>query len=357
MMAAEADFQADGRDYSAASFIIPKEGNPDDLADRLEAAAGELALQVKGVRRSPNVATHAVEVPRVALVMTWVSTPQDAGWWRFAFDRIGIPYTPLAEQDLATEDLSRYDVIIMPQTRADPQTLVAGTTEVGDPIPWKQNSEYPSLGMIDETDDVRRGMGYDGLKNLKAFIAGGGLFITEGRTAALPIDMAITRRVSISETRQLQARGSVLRATVEDAGSPIAYGYDGELAVYFNQAPVFEVDADVSGRGVPEALKDQYWNQEVPRVVVSFAKQKVFMSGMLRGEREIAGTPAVLDVPVGAGHVVLFANRPFWRWQTRGSHALVFNAMLHWNDLRTGWPSPPGAAAAEAVTDGGQDDG
>ncbi len=357
MLAAEEGFAADGRSYSAGSFVIPREGNPADLADRLEAAAGELGLQVRGARRRPDVATHAVEVPRVALVQTWVSTPQDAGWWRFAFDQIGIPYTSLAEQDLATADLSRYDVIIMPQTRADPQTLVAGTTEVGDPIPWKRSDEYPSLGVIDETDDVRRGMGYDGLKNLKAFIAGGGLFITEGRTAALPIDMAITRRVSVRRTSQLQARGTVLRAMVEDAASPIAYGYDSSLAVYFNQAPVFEVEADVSSRNIPEQLKDEYWEKEVPRVVMSFAKQKVLMSGMLRGEREIAGTPAVIDVPVGAGHVILFANRPFWRWQTRGSHALIFNAMLHWNDLRAGWPSRPTATAGEAVTDGGQDGG
>ena len=294
-------------------------------------------------------------MPRVALVQTWVSTPQDAGWWRFAFDEIGIPYTLLSEQDLATEDLSRFDVIIMPQTRADPQTLVAGTTEVGDPIPWRRSGEYPSLGVIDETDDVRRGMDYDGLKNLKRFIAGGGVFITEGRTAALPIDMAITRRVSIRRTNQLLVRGSVLRATVEDAASPIAYGYDGSLAVYFSQAPVFEVDADVSSRFIPDWMKDEYWNKEVPRVVMSFAKKDILMSGMLRGEREIAGTPAVIDAPVGDGHVILFANRPFWRWQTRGSHALVFNAMLHWNDLRAGWPSRPAATAGEAVTDGGQD--
>jgi hypothetical protein len=167
--------------------------------------------------------------------------------------------------------------------------------------------------------------------------------------------MAITRRVSVRQTRQLQARGSVLRATVNDAASPIAYGYDGALAVYFNQAPVFNVADDVSSPFIPDRLKDAYWENEVPRVVISFAERDVLMSGMLRGEREIAGTPAVIDAPVGAGHVILFANRPFRRWQTRGSHALVFNAMLHWNDLRAGWPSRPAEAAEAAVTDGGQD--
>lgn len=341
MSAAESDFEAEGREFAAGSFVIPRAGNPEDLADRLESAARDLGISVYGVRNEPDVATHEVEVPRIALVHTWVSTPQDAGWWRLAFDRIGIPYTHLAEQDLASLDPASFDVIIMPRARANPQTLVAGTTDAGDPIPWMRSNEYTSIGIIDQTDDVRRGMGYDGLKNLKAFVDAGGVFITEGTTAAFPIEMAITRRVSIRRTSELLARGTVLKATVKDGTSPIAYGYPDELAVYFSQAPVFNVSDDVSSPFIPDWLKDELWEKEIPRVVLKFADSDVLMSGMLRGEREIAGTPAVIDVPVGDGHVVLFANRPFWRWQTHGSHALVFNTILHWNDLRAGWPARP----------------
>ncbi len=351
MSAAESGFEAGGRDYAAGSFVIPREGNPQDLPDRLESAARDLNLSVYGVRAEPDVPTHEVEVPRVALVHTWVSTPQDAGWWQLAFDKIGIPYTYLSEQDLASLDPASFDVIIMPRARANPQTLVAGTTDAGDPIPWVRSDEYSSIGIIDETDDVRRGMGYDGLKNIKAFIDAGGVFITEGTTAALPIDMAITRRVSIRQTNELLARGTVLRAVVKDGSSPIAYGYPEELAVYFSQAPVFSVSDDLSGPSIPDWLKDEMWEKEVPRVVLSFAERSVLMSGMLRGEQEIAGTPAVIDVPVGEGHVVLFANRPFWRWQTHGSHALVFNAMLHWNDLRAGWPARPSSEEETTETD------
>ncbi len=306
------------------------------------------------MRRRPDVATHELEVPRVALVHTWVSTPQDAGWWHHAFDRIGIPYTYLSEQDLATIDRSRFDVIVMPRTRANPQTLVNGTTEAGPPIPWRRSADYPNLGIIAETDDVRRGMGYEGLKALRDFIAAGGVFVTEGSTAAFPIDMAITRRVSIRETNALQARGTVLKAVVEDASSPITYGYPDTLAVYFNQRPVFRVSDELDSPFIPDWLKDEIWEKEVPRVVLSFAKKDVLMSGMLRGESEIAGTPAALDVPVGEGHVVLFALRPFWRWNTHGSHTLVFNTLLHWNDLRAGWPKRPAAEAEETITEAGQ---
>jgi len=74
---------------------------------------------------------------------------------------------------------------------------------------------------------------------------------------------------------------------------------------------------------------------------MKFADENVNMSGMLTGEEELIKKPSVVDVPVGDGHVVLFAIRPFRRWNTQGSHALVFNTMLHWNDLRVGWPERP----------------
>lgn len=342
VLAAESAFEADGHAYHSGSFIIPKEGNPSDLTDRIDETAKALGLTVRGVSEMPDVATHTVEVPRVALVHTWVATPQDAGWWHIAFDKIGIPYTYLGEQELATTDLSQFDVIILPRAFASSQSLVAGQSKVGDPIPWQKSDEYPHIGVVDQTDDMRRGIGYDGLQKLKTFIENGGVFITEGNTAAFPIDMALTRRISIKRTNNLTVRGAVLKAEVADTLSPIVYGYPETLGVYFNQTPVFQINKNVGSYRTPEWYKDAVWEQEVPRTVLRFAKSGLLMSGMAKGESEMAGAPAVVDVPVGEGHVVLFANRPFRRWNTQGSHALVFNTMLHWNDLRTGWPDRPG---------------
>ncbi|UCG84785.1 MAG: hypothetical protein JSW71_12580 [Gemmatimonadota bacterium] len=341
MEAAERRFEADDMTYEAGSFIIPVAGNPPDLVERLERSAAELGLQIRGVRRRPGVATHDLDVPRVALVHTWVSTPQDAGWWRLTFDRLAIPYTYLSEQDIGTSDLSKFDVIVMPNHRASPQVLVSGTSEAGVALPWKNTAEYPAIGIIDETDDVRKGMGYDGLKNLRQFLEDGGVFITEGVASNFPIQMALTRRVSISTPPQLIARGSVLRAEPEDSTSPIVYGYTEPFGAYFSSRPVFQVDKNDGGNRNPDWLRDELWEKEIPRVVLRFAESEVLMSGMLRGESEIAGKPAVIDVPVAQGHVILFAIRPFWRLETYGSHALVFNTMLHWNDLRIGWPTRP----------------
>ena len=140
-----------------------------------------------GVKKIPQIKMHELEYPRVALVHTWVSTPQDAGWWRFAFDYLNIPYTYLSEQDLATEDMAKFDVVIMPRTYADSKRLVNGNNGwLENPSPGKKTEKYQHIGIIDETDDVRKGMGYKGVANLKSFIENGGVFITEGSTAAFP---------------------------------------------------------------------------------------------------------------------------------------------------------------------------
>ena len=51
----------------------------------------------------------------------------------------------------------------------------------------------------------------------------------------------------------------------------------------------------------------------------------------------------VVDQPLGKGHLVMFALRPFWRWQTQGTYTLGFNAIMNWNDMDAGKPAAPGA--------------
>jgi hypothetical protein len=48
----------------------------------------------------------------------------------------------------------------------------------------------------------------------------------------------------------------------------------------------------------------------------------------------------VVDVPVDAGHVILFSNNPVYRGQTLGSYSLVFNTILNFDSLNTGRKLP-----------------
>ena len=73
--------------------------------------------------------------------------------------------------------------------------------------------------------------------------------------------------------------------------------------------------------------------------------EEMLLSGTLAGGEALSNRAQVVDVPVGQGHIVMFAIRPFWRWQTQGTFFLGFNTILNWNDLNAGK-----AAAAGAVS-------
>ena len=76
----------------------------------------------------------------------------------------------------------------------------------------------------------------------------------------------------------------------------------------------------------------------------------VLLSGELAGGENLVGRSLAIDQPLGQGHVVMFALRPFWRWQTQGTFALGFNTIVNWDHLDAGKPAPrprgPGAAGA-----------
>ena len=303
---------------------------------------------------------------------TWIST-QDEGWWRLALESMGVPYDYISTQDVSRmPDLrAQYDVILFPPVgRASAQDLVNGYP-AGPPLPWKKTDLTPNLG-VDETDDMRPGLGLGGVQNLLRFVEDGGLLVTARDTSVWAVQYGLARWVRVVDTSKLKAPGTIVQGTVTDKKHPIARGYDETLPLYFSGSPVFQVgyrneppatDSRPSGRGgkddpdvpqgrpfiaTPERPKpgpgeagfqlpeDAPWNVEVimpsaderPRVVISFAEKDLLLSGMLEGADEISGKPAVIDVPRGKGHIILMSTNPMWRMNTSGLYALVMNSIM-----------------------------
>jgi hypothetical protein len=90
-----------------------------------------------------------------------------------------------------------------------------------------------------------------------------------------------------------------------------------------------------------------------PRIVLRFAsdEKSLLISGMLAGGSDLVNKPAVVDVPVGQGHVVMFANNPMWRHQTQGSFFLIFNTALNYDHLNVGRDRPATPRADGTRTD------
>src|SRR5207237_6308127 len=74
-----------------------------------------------------------------------------------------------------------------------------------------------------------------------------------------------------------------------------------------------------------------------PRVILRYADtRELLVSGLVENGGEIAQHPAVVDVPLEKGHVVVYSNNPIWRGETEGSYFLVFNALLNFDQLNAG---------------------
>src|ERR1044071_1974783 len=246
---AEEGFEAAGQKFNAGSFIIKAADNSGDLKQALSGPVADSGLKAIGIDKLPQIKTHALAVPRIAILHTWTNTQND-GWFRVEFDRLQVPYSYISDQVIRnTPNLrEKYDVIIFPPVGGTAQTIVNGMPMRGAPIPWKASDVTPNMAMApDQTDDMRGGMSLAGVVNLQKFIEQGGLFIPITNCARVPIDYGIVSGVSINEPRQLQAAGSVFNSTFADRRSPIAYGYTETLPVYFNQAPLLQVTGGAGG--------------------------------------------------------------------------------------------------------------
>lgn len=381
--AAEEPFESGGWKFARGSFIIREVPEAE-----LKRALSELGLQALAVSSLPAVKSHPVKAARIALLHTWLST-QDEGWWRQALDQAGVPFDYISTQDVAKSSNLRekYDVILFaPAGVGNPQAIVDGMPMTGNLLPWKTTTITPNLGKIDSTDDMRPGLGFEGLGNLKAFVRQGGLLLTVMDTAELAVAFGFSPGVSTARPQRLKITGSILRSKFVDQSSPIAYGYGEGLAVYNFDGPIFNISNFAGGRGsrrrspddrdrptgrgtvddpdtpqgrppaeAPEEPKAEVWQATPvtdeqrrngiyvippkyrPRVVLRYGDNKdLLVSGLLDGGNEIAQHAAVIDVPVENGHVVLFSNNPIWRGETIGSYFLVFNAILNFDHLDTG---------------------
>ena len=81
-------------------------------------------------------------------------------------------------------------------------------------------------------------------------------------------------------------------------------------AVWFESGPAFDTGSRENG--------------ELPRAVLTYPRQNVLASGWLLGEKHLSNRAAVVDVPIGRGHLVLMGIRPQYRAQSNATFKLLF---------------------------------
>jgi hypothetical protein len=314
----------------AGSFIIPA-----SAASRLTSEVESLGLTAVPLTSHPTVPTHESPIPRLALFSTWGST-QDVGWVRYAFDHYETPYDLIYKERIKQGGLrSAYDVIVIPSQARGAKGLVYDLAPKKKPLAYTKTSEFKYLGDYGSSDDITGGMGLEGALELRKFVEQGGLLITLGEASAFPAEFGITRTIDAGRpSSQFYAPGPIVQATILQPTNPIFYGYlDKTVPVRYANGPFLTV---------PRVDRKQ--------VLMQFpGGDENVLSGLMRGANEIKNKPAIVDVPVGQGRVLLFATNPCYRWQNLGEFRMLFNAILNYKQLPTSAapvPAPHVTAAA-----------
>ncbi|MEO8360488.1 MAG: M14 family zinc carboxypeptidase [Vicinamibacteria bacterium] len=320
-----------GTAIPAGSLWFDTQGN-DGAA--IKAGVESLGLTAVATDALPSVATHEVDLPRLAVFSTWGNT-QEVGWVRHALDYYGIPFTLIYKEQVKAGNLAKdYDVLLIPNQGRSAKGLVFDIPSRGKPLPYKKDPKYATLGGYGESDDITGGMGLEGASEINKFVNGGGSLVTLAAASYFPPEFGIAEQIDArTPSSALYAPGPIIETEVQAPDSPIFYGYDKKtIPVRYGNGPLLNV---------PELLKD--------RVLLKYVGgEKSVLSGLFKSPNEIKDRPAIVDLPQGKGQIVLFAGNPCYRWQNHGEFGMLFNTILHWNDLLSvKAPMPVEKAATE----------
>jgi hypothetical protein len=319
--AAERPFQSGDADFPAGSFIVDARGGGEALG-RVEAAITKLGLSAARMAARPDVPAHDVDLPRLAVFSTWGNT-QDVGWVRHAFDVFEVGYDLIfKEHVLAGRLRDRYDVIVVPSQGRSAKGLVFDVPPVGKPLAYRKTDRFKSLGMYGESDDVSGGMGLTGVLEIERFVQQGGVLVTLGGASFFPAEFGLARRVDAARpSAQFYAPGPIVEAEITMPGHPIFYGYTAKtLPVRYANGPLLSIQGLEADRDRQTLMRFRGTDAAV-------------LSGLMKGAAETRNRPAIAEVASGQGRVVLFATNPCFRYQNLGEFNMLFNAVLHFNDV------------------------
>jgi len=314
--AVEQAFKAGGQEMPAGSFIIGG-----DSYAKLKAACEPLGLTAVALSSPPAVPMHDVDLPRLAIYSTWGST-QEVGWVRHAFDYFEIAFDLIYKERVRQGNLrAAYDVIVIPNQGRGAKGLVYDIEPRGKPLAYTKTEQFKNLGMYGSSEDITGGMGLEGVIEFQKFVGAGGVLITLGGASAFAAEFGIARRIEAGRpSPQFYAPGPIVQAEILRPVHPIFYGYfDKTVPVRWANGPLLTVQ---------ERDREQQVLARFP------GGDQSVLSGLMKGANEIRNRPAIVDVPVGEGRVLMFATNPCYRWQNYGEFNMLFNAVMHYNDIQ-----------------------
>ena len=318
--------EAAARRFPRGSYVVRVARNDTSLHSRIEVLARESGVEVVGVNSAFTEAGQFgiggnammdLTAPRLALVGgDGTSQPGYGAVWYVLEQRYGIPFTPITTSQLAGSDLNRFNVIIIPDASSGTLNRLLG----------------------------------DGAR-IKEWVRAGGTLITMGGASA----WAARENVNLTSARAVGADAkpdSTPPSKPDTAAARRPVDPNDVLAVTSPSATSGQ-PAPLPGSHFDVVLDRTHWltsgyedqritallegstflslSKEGANVAVFPKSGRLHRAGFVwpeNTERLLRNSSLLIAEPTGSGHVVLFANEPFFRAWWHALDRLVLNAVV-----------------------------
>ena len=218
----------------------------------------------------------------------------DEGWTRWLFDGYQVPYATLHDQQIRRGDLERrFTSIVLPSV--DASVLDEGWAPGSMPV------------------EFTGGLGSAGVQALRTFVEAGGTLVALGHSAtwvAERLDLPVVNRLRDQPREVFFAPGAQISLQV-DTATAVGRGMRPQTAAWIEGGAAFDLPT-----------------RSAARSVAGYGRRPRVLSGWVHGVDVLAGASAVVEVPLGAGKVVLFGIDPQQRGLSMATFPLLFNALL-----------------------------
>jgi hypothetical protein len=342
---------AAGRNWPRGTFVIRISRNPTTIHDAVSKLAGELGFRViaansgyaeEGDTGIGGESVNSMRQPKIAMVADDAVDQTSYGsiWW--TLDRYGIPFTALSINAIKGGALRDFNVLIMPDGSAGRYMSLFGTGGVttlkdfassgGTIITIRGASVFAALKDVGFTTSKLVGSEADEEKGkdeekktepsptpspgVKATPSNQPVEqptdLTEGIAPSLP---PIASPSADANKVPVPLPGSIMRATV-DRTTYLTYGIEqNELPVLLASGYFFRYSKEGNNALVFEA------SPRKPLTISGFTWEG-------NTERLLSGTAYIIDEPMGSGHVILFAEEPFFRGLFRSTTRPFMNSIM-----------------------------
>ncbi len=339
---------AGGRNWKPGTFVIRVSRNPETLHDAVGRFAREMGVNVTAVNSGysdegdTSVGGEAVislREPKIVVAADEGVRQESYGaiWWYF--DKYGIKFTPMSFSSIKGGGLKEYNILILPEGSPGQYMAQFGASGVATLKQFAQNggtivtlsgaSVFAALKdvglstvkIVGSEDDEQKGKVADDKKpestpspSPTPELAGAGL--TSDRLDGIapglpPIASPSANANNVPEPLP----GAIMRATV-DRTTYLNYGVDrNEMPVLLASGYFFRHSKEGTNALIFDA------NTKKPLTISGFVWEG-------NTERLLKGTAYVVDESLGRGHVVLFAEDPFFRGMTRANSRPFFNSLV-----------------------------